>query len=69
MSDLVWQKSSFVGSDAGQEYIEIAVSPDGQLIHLRESQRPETVVTTTLVKWEAFVKGVQAGEFDSFADL
>jgi hypothetical protein len=29
---------------------------------------PDTVVTTNRRKWEAFVLGVQAGEFDHFVE-
>ncbi|GDY55401.1 hypothetical protein SVIO_060240 [Streptomyces violaceusniger] len=36
---------------------------------MRESNDPETVVVTTRAKWDAFIKGVKAGEFDDFADL
>ena len=66
MSQLVWRKSSFSGSDAGQECVETAVGPD-DLVHLRESDEPANIVTTTVAKWDAFVKGVKAGEFDHLA--
>jgi hypothetical protein len=48
-------------------WIEVAVGA-GELIHIRETSDPETVVTTTRVKWEAFTKGVMAGEFDHFVE-
>ncbi|MCQ4080358.1 DUF397 domain-containing protein [Streptomyces sp. RB6PN25] len=66
MSQLAWQKSSF--STGGQgECVEVAASAHGQ-IHLRESDRPGEVLTTTARKLEAFLKGVKAGEFDDLAD-
>ncbi|MEB3965824.1 DUF397 domain-containing protein [Streptomyces kunmingensis] len=37
-------------------------------VYLRETSSPDTVVTTTRTKWDAFVRGVQAGEFDHFLD-
>ncbi|WP_171117961.1 MULTISPECIES: DUF397 domain-containing protein [Streptomyces] len=37
-------------------------------VHLRETSAPDIVVTTDRRKWDAFVLGVQAGEFDHFAE-
>ena len=68
MSELVWRKSSFSGDEAERESIEIAVGEDG-LIHIRETGDPTVIATTTQAKWDAFVKGVKAGEFDHFAGL
>lgn len=48
-------------------WIEIAYGED-DAVHLRETSAPENVVTTTREKWNAFVLGVQAGEFDHFAE-
>jgi Domain of unknown function (DUF397). len=59
-----WQKSSFSGSGDGADCIEVA-SADGA-IHLRESDNPETIVTTSPKKLRAFILGVKAGEFDHF---
>ncbi|MBC9717581.1 DUF397 domain-containing protein [Streptomyces sp. TRM66268-LWL] len=39
---------------------------DGELVSLRETSTPDTVVTTTRKKWDAFALGIQAGEFDHF---
>ncbi|MFE1783086.1 DUF397 domain-containing protein [Streptomyces sp. NPDC059506] len=66
MSRLDWQKSSFSG-DAGQNCLEVAAA-DGR-IHLRESEDPEVVVTTTPEKLRAFIRGVKAGEFDHLGGL
>ena len=41
---------------------------DDDLVYIRETSDPETVVTTTQKKWDAFVLGVQAGEFDHFVE-
>ncbi len=37
-------------------------------VHLRSTAAPDTVVTTDHDKWNAFVLGVRAGEFDHFAE-
>ncbi|KPI13642.1 hypothetical protein OK074_8747 [Actinobacteria bacterium OK074] len=37
-------------------------------VYLRETSDPDNVVTTNRRKWEAFVLGVQAGEFDHFVE-
>ncbi|MDH6628387.1 hypothetical protein M2271_006220 [Streptomyces sp. LBL] len=37
-------------------------------VYLRETSDPDTVVTTNRRKWDAFVLGVQAGEFDHFVE-
>jgi predicted secreted Zn-dependent protease len=51
--------------DPAAECIEIAAG-EGDLVHLRQSDDPANVVTTTQAKWDAFVLGVRAGEFDHF---
>ncbi|MHC0432420.1 DUF397 domain-containing protein [Streptomyces sp. O3] len=45
MPDLNWQKSSFSGGPQG-ECAFVAITPDGT-IHLRESDTPTTILTTT----------------------
>ncbi|WP_030545885.1 DUF397 domain-containing protein [Streptomyces albus] len=66
MPELAWQRPSFV-EDGQEEYLEVAVGPDG-MVHIRQSTRPEEIVTTTPAKWDAWVKGVKAGEFDHFVE-
>jgi Domain of unknown function (DUF397) len=58
--EIIWQKSSF--SQGNVECVELAAIADGIL--MRESDDPETVVTTSRDKLRAFVLGVKAGEFD-----
>lgn len=65
---LNWIRAAGEGDTGPGPWIEVAVGT-GDLIHLRETSDPGTVVTTTQVKWDAFVKGVVAGEFDHFAEL
>ncbi|WP_329386701.1 DUF397 domain-containing protein [Streptomyces sp. NBC_01716] len=57
-----WQKSSFSGSDAEIQCVELA-HVDGRIL-LRESDAPGTIVTTDRDKLRAFLLGVKAGEFD-----
>ncbi|HCA87477.1 MAG TPA: DUF397 domain-containing protein [Streptomyces sp.] len=63
--ELKWQRPSFV--EDGQEYLEVAVGPDGN-VHIRQNTRPDEIVVTTAAKWDAWVKGVKAGEFDHFVE-
>ncbi|MET9416476.1 DUF397 domain-containing protein [Streptomyces klenkii] len=49
------------------EYLEIAFAGNGD-VHIRTNTEPETVVVTTAAKWDAFVLGVRAGEFDHFVE-
>ncbi|MFC5722658.1 DUF397 domain-containing protein [Streptomyces gamaensis] len=49
------------------EYLEVAFGDDGN-VYLRENLKPEEVVVTTNAKWDAFVLGVKAGEFDHFVE-
>ncbi|MFJ7276597.1 DUF397 domain-containing protein [Kitasatospora sp. NPDC098663] len=63
MSDLAWQKSSFSDADGGSTCLELAAGVDS-LRHLRESDDPAIIVTTTAAKLRAFILGAKAGEFD-----
>ncbi|WP_371479452.1 DUF397 domain-containing protein [Kitasatospora sp. NBC_00315] len=63
MSDLAWQKSSFSGANDGSNCLELACG-EGPERHLRESDAPDAIVTTSREKLRAFILGVKAGEFD-----
>ncbi|QHY95964.1 hypothetical protein SSPS47_12630 [Streptomyces sp. S4.7] len=65
MSVLNWQKSSF--SANANSCVNVSASDDGT-VKIRESDDPDTIVTTTPEKLRAFILGVKAGEFDHFAD-
>ncbi|MFJ2776463.1 DUF397 domain-containing protein [Kitasatospora sp. NPDC087315] len=65
MQQLNWQKSSFSGGDDGHSCIELAPGT-GDLRHLRESDDPDVVITTSTAKLRAFILGAKAGEFDHF---
>ncbi|MEU0986052.1 DUF397 domain-containing protein [Streptomyces sp. NPDC005963] len=60
-----WQKSTYSGAQ-GEDCVEIAQHHDTILI--RESDTPNTVITTDRAKLAAFIQGVKAGEFDHFLD-
>lgn len=62
---LDWVRAAPDGVTGPGPWIELAFGTDG-LVHLRETGDPENVVTTTRRKWDAFVLGVRAGEFDHF---
>ncbi|TJZ52753.1 DUF397 domain-containing protein [Streptomyces piniterrae] len=66
---LDWIKATDDPSAA--EYIEIAFGgdEDNDPVYLRTNTEPDNVITTTRRKWDAFVLGVKAGEFDHFAGL
>ena len=49
------------------EYLEVAFGDDGN-VYIRENHKPEKIVVTTEAKWDAFVLGVKAGEFDHFVE-
>ncbi|MFJ3220314.1 DUF397 domain-containing protein [Kitasatospora sp. NPDC086801] len=63
MPELSWKKSSFSGGDAGNACLELATGNEA-IRHLRESDDPDVIVTTTVPKLRAFILGAKAGEFD-----
>ncbi|MFH9862285.1 DUF397 domain-containing protein [Streptomyces sp. NPDC017202] len=56
MQDLNWQKSSFSGD--GSNCVNVAASPTGT-VHLRESDAPDTVLTTTSPGLRALISGLK----------
>ncbi|MFJ2191492.1 DUF397 domain-containing protein [Kitasatospora sp. NPDC087861] len=63
MSNFSWQKSSYSNAEGGNNCLELAASAD-DIRHLRESDDPSIIVTTTATKLRAFILGAKAGEFD-----
>jgi hypothetical protein len=62
LSNVTWRSSSR-GSADGQR-VEVASLPDG-FMAVRDSLQPEgPALIFTPAEWEAFVGGVQDGEFD-----
>ncbi|MEU1289291.1 DUF397 domain-containing protein [Kitasatospora sp. NPDC005856] len=63
MSHTSWQKSSYSNAEGGNNCLELAAGPD-DLCHLRESDAPDVIVTTSTAKLDAFLQGAKAGDFD-----
>ncbi len=69
--DLTWIRAAPPEATGPGPWIEIAFGEgdDGEApVYLRETRDPDNVVTTNRRKWDAFVLGVQAGEFDHFVE-
>lgn len=65
MSRLEWRKSTFSTGEQG-ECVEVATGSDGY-VHLRESDTPQAVVTTTPRALRALLRAAKAGAFDHLA--
>lgn len=62
---LHWQKSSFSGTDSGDDCVELATtSPAFSAIHLRESDHPTTHLTTSPVPLRALLTALKARRLD-----
>jgi hypothetical protein len=57
MQTLHWQKSSYSGD--GSNCVNVAAAPTGAL-HLRESDEPDVVLTTTPARLHALILGLKA---------
>ncbi|KUN94528.1 hypothetical protein [Streptomyces caeruleatus] len=75
--NLTWERAAPPDATGPGPWIEIAFGEgddgdgdgDGDApVYLRETSAPDNVVTTNRRKWDAFVLGVQAGEFDHFVE-
>jgi hypothetical protein len=62
----VWRKASFSNGSGGNNCVEVKAVAGGDLgVYVRHSAWPEGLpLDFTRAEWEAFVKGVKAGEFD-----
>ncbi|MEU5685637.1 DUF397 domain-containing protein [Streptomyces venezuelae] len=69
-TDLDWTRAAPEDEQGPGPWIEIAFGEgdNDDAVYLRETSDPDNVVTTTRKKWDAFVLGVQAGEFDHFVE-
>ncbi|MFJ5119265.1 DUF397 domain-containing protein [Kitasatospora sp. NPDC088548] len=63
VQQLNWQKPSYSNAEGGSTCLELSTGA-GDARHLRESDDPDTVITTNTAKLRAFVLGAKAGEFD-----
>ena len=53
---LQWQKSSFSGGGSGEDCLEIAAAPT--TLHLRESDRPATILSPTPGALHALIRQI-----------
>ncbi|MEU3464918.1 DUF397 domain-containing protein [Streptomyces sp. NPDC006733] len=65
MSQLEWRKSTFSTGEQG-ECVEVAAGADGY-VHVRESDDPRSVVTTTPRALRALLLAAKAGALDHLA--
>ncbi|MFD5258846.1 DUF397 domain-containing protein [Streptomyces bobili] len=61
MPTLDWQKSSYSGD--GSNCVDVASSPAGT-VHLRESDNPEVVLTTTAPRLHTFICALKERKWD-----
>jgi hypothetical protein len=54
-----WQKSSFSGGGDGNNCVELTTTPTA--FHLRESETPATLLTTTPTALAALLDGIRSG--------
>lgn len=60
LSSLAWRKSARSG---GTNCVEVAFCPDGRIAVRDSKDREGPMLMFTAPEWEAFVGGVQDGEF------
>ncbi|MCG0284985.1 DUF397 domain-containing protein [Streptomyces sp. PSAA01] len=65
MSECRWQKSSY--SVEGSNCLYIAAG-EHEAIMLRESDRPEVILTTTRPRLRNFIRAAKAGQFDHIGE-
>ncbi|WAP58223.1 DUF397 domain-containing protein [Streptomyces sp. S465] len=61
MSTHDWRKSSFSGEGNACLYVS---APDNATIRLRESDEPDTILTTTPTALAALIRSAKAGRLD-----
>ncbi|MFI6156098.1 DUF397 domain-containing protein [Kitasatospora sp. NPDC051170] len=62
LDHLDWQRPAL--SEGQELYLEIA--SDEENVYIRQSDDLDHIVTTTRKKFDAWIKGAKAGEFDHF---
>lgn len=58
----MFQKSSFSDPRRFERCVEVEFA--SKRVRVRNSKQPEAIVEFSLDEWDAFIKGVRAGEFD-----
>ena len=59
-----WRTSSFSNSDGGNNCVEVAFLPDGEVAVRDTKARSRAPHVHRAAAWSAFLAGVRAGEFD-----
>ena len=70
-ADLDWVRAAPEDATGPGPWIEIAFGEgdDGEApVYIRDTNDPDNVVTTNRRKWDSFVLGEQAREFDHFVE-
>ena len=69
LAGVAWHISTH-SANGGAQCVEAGALADGsERVAVRHSRRPDAeVILYTRGEWEAFIAGVQDGEFDFFAD-
>ncbi|MEU3277668.1 DUF397 domain-containing protein [Streptomyces antibioticus] len=69
--DLTWIRAAPPEATGPGPWFEVAFGegddPEAP-VHIRVTDAPDNIVTTNRRKWDAFVLGVRAGEFDHFVE-
>ncbi|MFD8284391.1 DUF397 domain-containing protein [Streptomyces solisilvae] len=65
MSARDWQKSSFSGEGNACLYVS---APDSATIRLRESDEPNTILTTDPTALRALIRSAKAGQLDHISE-
>ncbi|GAA1102043.1 DUF397 domain-containing protein [Streptomyces javensis] len=65
MSEIQWRKASY--SDQNESNCVELAQRDATAILLRESDEPQTVITTTPAALRALTRAVRAGRFDQLS--
>ncbi|MDX3696113.1 DUF397 domain-containing protein [Streptomyces europaeiscabiei] len=60
---LLWQKSTFSDGGDGNTCVELAAAADALAIHLRESEAPAAVLTTTPAPVTQLLHAISSGRF------
>ncbi|MFD8337783.1 DUF397 domain-containing protein [Streptomyces solisilvae] len=60
-----WQKSSFSGEGNACLYVS---APDGATIRLRESDQPDTILTTDPTALSALIRSARKGQLDHLGE-
>lgn len=62
--DIRWYKSTFSNGNGGNNCVEVAPGPGGQVFVRDSKHLDEGFLKFTAEEWGAFIKGVKSGEFD-----